>query len=72
MERGDSRIVGVEVKAWASVRKEDFLGLAALAESAGDSFERGVLFFGGQDVLPFSVGGRRFHALPLGMLLGSG
>ena len=72
MERGDSRIIGVEVKASASVRKEDFLGLAALAESAGDTFERGVLFFGGQDVLPFSVGGRRFHALPLGMLLGSG
>ena len=72
MERGDSRIIGVEVKASASVRKEDFLGLAALAESAGDTFERGVLFFGGQDVLPFSVGGRRFHALPLGMLLGPG
>ena len=72
MERGDSRIIGVEVKASASVRKEDFLGLAALAEYAGDTFERGVLFFGGQDVLPFSVGGRRFHALPLGMLLGSG
>ena len=72
MEHGDSRIIGVEVKASASVRKEDFLGLAALAESAGDTFERGVLFFGGQDVLPFSVGGRRFHALPLGMLLGSG
>ena len=72
LEHGDSRIIGVEVKASASVRKEDFLGLAALAESAGDTFERGVLFFGGQDVLPFSVGGRRFHALPLGMLLGSG
>ena len=72
MERGDSRIIGVEVKASASVREEDFLGLAALAESAGDTFERGVLFFGGRDALPFSVGGRRFHALPLGMLLGSG
>lgn len=72
MEHGDSRIIGVEVKASASVRKEDFLGLAALAEYAGDTFEQGVLFFGGQDVLPFSVGGRRFHALPLGMLLGSG
>ena len=72
MERGDSRIIGVEVKASASVRKEDFLGLAALAESAGDTFERGVLFFGGREALPFSVGGRRFHALPLGMLLGSG
>ena len=69
LERDDSRIVGVEVKASASVRQEDFKGLAALAEFAGDAFAGGVLFYGGQDVLPFSLGARRFHALPLGMLL---
>ena len=70
LERGDSRIIGVEVKASASIRREDFKGLAALAEFAGNAFERGVLFYGGQEALPFSFGGRRFHALPLGMLLG--
>ena len=71
LERDDSRIVGVEVKASASVRQEDFKGLAALAEFAGGTFAGGVLFYGGQDVLPFSLGARRFHALPLGMLLRS-
>ena len=70
LERGDSRIIGVEVKASASVRREDFKGLAALAEFAGSAFERGVLFYGGQEALPFRFGERRFHALPLGMLLG--
>ena len=68
LERAGSRIVGVEVKASATVRQEDFKGLAALADFAGSAFERGVLFYGGPDVLPFHFAGNRFHALPLGML----
>ena len=68
LERADSRIVGVEVKASATVRQEDFKGLAALADFAGSAFERGVLFYGGPDPLPFHFAGNRFHALPLGML----
>ena len=68
LERADSRIVGVEVKASATVRREDFKGLAALADFAGSAFERGVLFYGGPDALPFHFAGNRFHALPLGML----
>ena len=68
LERADSRIVGVEVKASATVRQEDFKGLAALADFAGSAFERGVLFYGGPDALPFRFAGNRFHALPLGML----
>ena len=69
IERDDGRIIGVEVKASASVRPEDFKGLAALADFAGSAFERGVLFYGGQEALPFHFGGIRFHALPLGMLM---
>ena len=69
LERDDSRIIGVEVKASASIRREDFKGLAALAEFAGSAFAHGVLFYGGQEMLPFSFGGMRFHALPLGVLV---
>ena len=68
LERADSRIVGVEVKASATVRREDFKGLAALADFAESAFERGVLFYGGPEALPFHCNGNRFHALPLGML----
>ena len=71
LERGDSRVLGVEVKASATIRPEDFKGLAALAEFAGSAFERGILFYNGQQALPFSLGGRRFHALPLGLLMGN-
>ena len=72
LERDDSRIIGVEVKASASVRLDDFKGLAALAEFAGSAFAHGVLFYGGQEVLPFSLGPNRFHALPFGLLLPPG
>ena len=65
VERPDGRIVGVEVKASATVRREDFNGLAALAEFAGAGFERGVLFYTGAHVLPFHRGAVKFHALPL-------
>lgn len=64
MERPDGRIVGVEVKASATVRREDFNGLAALAEFAGERFERGVLFYTGVHVLPFHRGDMRLHAMP--------
>ena len=65
LERPDGRIVGVEVKASATVRREDFNGLAALAELAGAAFERGVLLYTGSEVLPFDRGPVRLHALPL-------
>lgn len=68
LERADGRIVGVEVKASATVRREDFKGLAALAELAGGCFERGLVFYGGERVLPFRVGERQFQAVPMGFL----
>ncbi|MYE15695.1 MAG: hypothetical protein F4Y07_04360 [Gemmatimonadetes bacterium] len=61
----DGRIVGLETKASATVRRDDFNGLAALAEVAGAAFEHGVLFYSGAEVLPFHRGPTRFYALPL-------
>ena len=65
LERPDGRIVGVEVKASATVRRRDFDGLAALAEFAGTAFERGVLIYTGLQALQFHRGPVRLHALPL-------
>ena len=69
LERPDGRIVGVEVKASATVRREDFNGLAALAEVAGTAFEHGVLIYTGEHALPFHRGPSRMHAVPLGDLM---
>lgn len=71
LERSDGRVIGVEVKASASVKTEDFKGLATLAAFAGEAFERGVLFYTGQEALPFRHGGMAFHALPMGLFLGA-
>ena len=69
LERPDGLIVGVEVKASATIRREDFNGLAALAEFAGAGFERGVLLYTGSEALPFHRGSARMHAVPLGSLM---
>ena len=68
LERPDGRIVGVEAKASATVRREDFNGLAALAELAGTAFEHGILIYTGAEVLPFHRGSKRMFALPLRLL----
>jgi predicted AAA+ superfamily ATPase len=69
LERGDGGIVGVEVKASASIRPEDFRGLSALADYAGERFQHGVIFYSGERALPFKVGERVFHAVPVGIFL---
>ena len=69
LERNNARIVGIEIKASTSVKPLDFKGLAMLAEFAGKQFERGVLFYTGQEILPFQYGSLTFHALPIGLIL---
>ena len=43
LERDDGIIVGIEVKASATVKPGDFSGLRALAEACGDRFAFGVV-----------------------------
>lgn len=69
LERGNGKITGIEIKASTSVKSQDFKGLAKLAEFAGEAFEQGVLFYTGQEILPFKHGDMIFHALPIGLLL---
>jgi len=65
LERGDGRIVGIEVKAGSNLRPADVAGLAALAEAAGERFVRGVVMYGGDQLLPL---GRKVWAVPLAVL----
>ena len=70
LERDNSQITGIEVKASATVKTRDFRGLAKLAAFAGPLFAGGILFYAGEDILPFNIEDRRFHALPLGLITG--
>ena len=53
LEADDGRLVGIEVKAAATVGAADMKGLTALREVAGKRFHRGVVLYTGQEVLPF-------------------
>ncbi len=65
LEDTGGRLVGVEVKASATLHTSDFQGLKALRNSVGDRFLRGVILYGGRQVVPF---GENLHAVPLPVL----
>jgi len=59
------RIVGIEVKASATVRPEDFRGLRQLQDATGDRFVRGLVLHDHDRVTPF---GEKLVAAPLSVL----
>ena len=68
LERDDGRITGIEVKASASVGIGDFKGLLHLADFAPKYFQQGIVFYGGDKILPFSRNDVQLTAVPLGLL----
>jgi predicted AAA+ superfamily ATPase len=60
-------LAGVEVKASATVKKEDFKGLNKLKESCGKHFAAGVVLYDGDSILPF---GDRLFAVPVSTMTG--
>ncbi len=65
LEAPGRRIVGIEVKASASITQGDFLGLRELAGAAGAGFARGIVLYTGDQLLPFED---RLWAVPMGVL----
>jgi len=65
LEDDAGAIVGIEVKAAATVSAADFKGLRKIAEIAGDNFRVGMVLYDGDKVLPF---GDRLFAAPLSCL----
>lgn len=60
--RGD--LVGIEVKAAATISGKDFNGLRHLRETTPHQFKRGVVFYTGEQVVPFD---EQLVAVPLGL-----
>lgn len=65
LEGPQGRVVGVEVKAASAVGPSDLGGLRALAALAGSKFHRGVVLYGGAELVPF---GENLHAVPAAWL----
>ena len=69
LETPGQRIVGIEVKASASITQGDFNGLRELARAAGKAFARGVVLYTGEQLMPFE---EHLWAVPLGVLWAGG
>ena len=65
LESPDGRIIGIEVKAGATIRSEDLNGLRYLADRSGSRFVAGYVLYTGQQTLPF---GDHLRALPMDAL----
>ena len=68
IENSAGQLVGVEVKASATVKERDLRGLKKLASLSGDQFTAGVLLYDGDDPMPL---GSNLWAAPLSTLWGS-
>lgn len=65
LESPAGKVVGIEVKARATISDRDLRGLRALEQAAGPHFLRGVLLYTGRQTVPFSS---NLHAVPLEQL----
>jgi uncharacterized protein len=54
LENARGQIVGIEVKAAASVTRRDFSGLDRLASVAGKHFVQGIMLYDGERQLSFA------------------
>lgn len=67
IEDAEGRVVGIEVKAGATVGGEDFRGMRKLAEVSGKKFRLGVVLYDHDTIVPF---GDKMFAVPVSALWG--
>ena len=65
LEDAAGKLVGIEIKASATVGGGDFRGLRTLAELTGKRFQNGAVLYTGSECIPF---GARLYALPVSAL----
>jgi len=59
------QLAGIEIKAAATVTQNDFKGLNKLKDACNDQFAAGVVFYDGENILPF---GEKLFAVPISIL----
>jgi len=65
LEDRAGRVVGVEIKASATLGSNDVRGLQALASAAGKNWVRGVVLYAGTETIPFAS---NLHGVPFSRL----
>lgn len=64
LEDRRGRLTGIEVKATATVDRNDFKGLRHLQDTEPKRFQRGIVLYTGREVIPF---GEKLFAVPMTM-----
>ncbi len=62
IENKSGTIVGIEIKAAATIKPNDLKGLSTLREKLGSKFKRGIILYQGKEIVPL---GNKIVALPL-------
>jgi predicted AAA+ superfamily ATPase len=65
LERDDGKIVGIEIKASATVKHSDFNGLETLAQICGNRFAQGIILYDSTEHVSF---GEKLAAVPISAL----
>jgi uncharacterized protein len=65
LQNAGGQVVGIEVKAAASVTRRDFAGLERVASAAGTAFVQGIVLYDGDQILSF---GKSLRAAPFPIL----
>ncbi|MDZ4859406.1 MAG: ATP-binding protein [Candidatus Hydrogenedentes bacterium] len=66
---GGRKVVGIEVKASATIRKRDLTGMMVMREALRNKFHRGVVLYNGDTIVPF---GNDIYAVPIQHLWANG
>ncbi|MFV2057017.1 MAG: ATP-binding protein, partial [Thiohalomonadales bacterium] len=59
------QLAGIEIKAAATMTQDDFKGLNKLKDACNKQFSTGVVFYDGENILPF---GEKLFAVPISIL----
>lgn len=69
LESNSGDIVGLEIKSGSTLKKEQFKGLLALAKTAKNKSFKGIVLYGGNQILPHKIEDYHFWAIPLKIFL---
>lgn len=69
LESSLGNIVAIEVKSSSTLKSDYFKGLLALAKRINNENFKGIVFYGGDKVLPYKIEEYQFWAIPLKVLI---
>ncbi len=69
LESSDGSVVAIEVKSGSNIKKSHFKGLITLARTLTNKAFKGIILYGGNQILPYKVDEFQFWVIPLKILI---